>query len=106
MVTTKTDAKFITVPIKDVKPGEAFTPIERMGAPVFVVKRKKWERKWRMATKSYRMTSKPLHALDDEGKDAIFATTDWAVVRREPKPHSIDPNKAVDTLLKKFARHS
>lgn len=100
---TKTDTKFITVSIKDVKPGEYFTPIERMGAPVFVVKRKKWERKWRMSTKSYRMTSKPLHALDEEGKDAIFATTDWAVVRRAAVT-AVSPQQAVSTLLKKFAR--
>lgn len=91
---------FITVPIKNVKAGEKFTPIERMGQPVWLIKKHRWDRKWRISSKSYRMTSKPLHAVDESDADAIFATTDWAIVEREEGGGTYNAHNQRDTSPK------
>jgi hypothetical protein len=100
---TKTAAEFVAIPVREVREGEAFVAIEKQGPMVFATKRKRWERAWRKSNAAYRMSNKPYHAFDEAGKDAIFAISDFAIVKREPKP-TMDAKRAVDTLLRKFTK--
>jgi hypothetical protein len=101
-------SNFITIPVTQVRNGEVFTPIEKMGTIVFNPKRKKFERKWIISPKSYVMVGR-LHGLDQDGKDGLFALGDWAIVRRNAPanaPRATESTRGVDRLLAKYgARH-
>lgn len=73
---------FITIPMRNVRTGDKFLPIERMGSPVYVVRKRRWERAWRKAERSYVAVSL-CHGVDADGKDALFSLYDWAIVRRK-----------------------
>jgi hypothetical protein len=73
--------EFTVVPMRNVKIGEMFLPIERMGEPVYVTKKHRWEREWTKARKSYVLTG-VARGVDDSGADGVFSLFDYAVVRR------------------------
>lgn len=77
--------EFITVPMRAVRVGEMFVPIERMGEPVYVVRKRRWERAWIKADRAYVATG-TARGIDETGKDGIFSLYDWAVVRRPARP--------------------
>jgi len=72
---------FSVVPLRTVRLGEKFLPIERMGNPVYVVRKRRWEREWIKSDRSYISTG-IARGVDENGKDGVFSLYDWAVVRR------------------------
>jgi len=97
-------SNFTTIPVTQVREGEVFTPIEKMGAVVFNPKRRKFERKWIISPKSYVMVGR-LHGLDQDGKDGLFALGDWAIVCRSAPasaPRAAETARGVDRLLAKY----
>lgn len=103
---------FVTVPMNQVKVGEFFKPIEKRGEPVWDKRRKRWDRKWAICPESFVYAGK-CHGVSEDGRDALFALGDWAIVRREARQDSgfkmnARADKSVEStvsaLLRKFAR--
>jgi hypothetical protein len=88
------NTEFVVVPMRAVKIGEMFLPIERMGEPVYVVRKRRWERAWIKSPKSYVLTG-VARGVDDSGADGVFSLFDFAVVRR--------PKAATPTFAGKLA---
>lgn len=93
---------FVVVPMKNVREGEAFIAIEKQGAPHYDKRRRKWDKLWCKSREAFRMGGSPCHSFTEDGRDAIFSLTDWAVVRRDAPPES--PRATVAGLLAKFSR--
>lgn len=86
MRTNKNNAdEFVAVPMRRVEVGERFVPIERMGPPIWVSHKHRWEREWRKADRAFVCTGVS-RGVDEAGADGIFSLFDWAIVRKRPKP--------------------
>ena len=103
---------FVTIPMNRVKVGEFFKPIEKRGEPTFNRRSKRWEKRWAICPESYTYIGK-CHGIAEDGRDALFALGDWAVVRREARQDAgFKPNARADkfvestvsALLRKFSR--
>lgn len=96
--------EFSVVSIRSVKIGEMFLPIERMGEHVYVTAKRRWERKWKKADKSYVSTGMA-RGVDENGKDGVFSLFDFAVVRR-PVKDAVKNNSGskMDRLLSKWGK--
>jgi hypothetical protein len=73
---------FQTVRMTDVNAGEMFLPIEKRGEPTWDNRRKRWDKRWAKAPRSYVCTGK-CQGTDESGNDGLFAVGDWAIVERE-----------------------
>ena len=96
---------FSVVPLRTVRLGEKFLPIERMGNPVYVVRKRRWEREWIKSDRSYISTG-IARGVDENGKDGVFSLFDFAVVRR-PVKTAVNVNNGaskLDRLLSKYRR--
>lgn len=97
--------EFIPVPMRAVRAGEMFVPIERMGEPVYVVRKRRWERAWIKADRAYVATG-TARGTDETGKDGVFSLYDWAIVRRHARPVAVraPANSAFGDALRRAMR--
>jgi len=93
---------FITVSMRNVKVGEMFLPIERTGQPVYVVRKRRWEKEWRKADRSFVATGM-CRGVDKDGRDGVFSLYDWAVVRREIQPPRPRPETRMAEAMRQAA---
>lgn len=100
-----TKTEFTVIPMRNVKIGEMFLPIERMGEPVYVTKKHRWERAWVKSRKSYVLTG-VARGVDESGADGVFSLFDYAVVRRPVSVPTERPTFAskMDKLIGRFSR--
>ena len=98
-------SEFAVVSIRSVKVGEMFLPIERMGEYVYVTAKRRWERKWKKADKSYVSTGMA-RGVDENGNDGVFSLFDFAVVRRPKTVTFNSGGSKIERLLNKWGtRH-